>query len=492
MRTKNKQATFVTFNRSLFISSLFGTILLIGSLALSTQAYSAPDPCSLAGQNNIDQCAWNTFAGYLENDTWQAWSSTSDLLDQKSPRPSGSRFIPEACNALSVANPNLRSISQVGKVADSIFEAGSTGSNRKYTWSGSSQHSNGIGVSGDPVIASNGTFIRYEIMINEIAYDWVVTNKLYKGSTLETWGGDLIFPDGSVVIKNAWMPLKGLPAGKFYTEELLVYTSPRYLSNSTDNTCEVQTMALVGQHIASKTSAQPAWTWATLEHRYAAPDCTAVQADSGVNQTCPTAADKTAALGTSGLSDFLLNPTSCSDGKCASCNTKPAFNCKDDKAYCIDVDPNASGGYTHSCRQVAPSYYRGKAGESQSTLSNDNYMLISTQWYNQGTKGDVKTGDVNIASTVRNNKNRGSIKPASTKTATTPTLSVLGNSTMETYERSNCVGCHSSSVYKQSNGTQISTDFMFWMTVEVPCGANGNDPTCEAAAPAAQSSKSKN
>ena len=321
-------------------------------------------------------------------------------------------------------------------------------------------------------------------MINQTAYDWVTENNLYSANTLETWTGDLTCPESSVVIKNAWMELGGLPTDEFYTEELLVYTAPNLLADPGD-ACERKTMALAGQHIATKTSTQPAWTWATIEHRYAAPDCTAAQPDGGVNTSCPDPATKAAALSGTGLSAFLLNPGHCSGGSgaCASCNAKPSFNCSAnttgiDQAYCVDAAPNSAQGMTQACRQVAPSYYRSQAGEEQSDLSDDNYMLIATQWYS-----GAGSGDINVAPTVRASSNRINIKPPSTKTAATPTLSLVGNTTMETYERSNCTGCHSSSVFKQSDGTQMSTDFMFWMTVEVPCGANGDDASCEAATP---------
>ena len=74
--------------------------------------------------------------------------------------PSGSRVVPAACHDLHIAHPTLRVISQVGKVADTVFEAGDV-TTRHYTYTGANQRSNGIGLSGDPVIASNGTFLRY-------------------------------------------------------------------------------------------------------------------------------------------------------------------------------------------------------------------------------------------------------------------------------------------------------------------------------------------
>jgi hypothetical protein len=450
----------------------------------------AADPCTLSGQSNIDQCAWNTFAANLADGMWIDWSSTADLLNQKSPGPSGSRFVPAACHALSIQYPNLRVIAQVGKVADTLFEAGTVTSSR-YTYTGGGtdtpHRQNNVGLSGDPVVASNGTFLRYEIILNPTAYDWIVEQSLYKAATLETWTGDLTFPESSVVIKNAWMELGGLPSDQFYTEDLLVYTAPNLVDDPGDS-CEKKTMALAGQHMATKTSAQPAWTWATFEHIYAAPDCTAVQQDSGVNASCPEPATKMAALMGTTLSNFLLNPTQCSDGSgaCASCNAKPSFNCDPntsnvDQAYCVDRAPNSARGLTQACRQVTPSYYRTQADENQSTLNNDNYMLISTQWYS-----GAGSGDINVAPTVRNRDNRGNIRPASTRTVASPTRSVLGNSTMETYERSNCIGCHSAAVFKGTSApgaAGISTDFMFWLTVEVPCGANGDDSSCEAAAP---------
>lgn len=464
---------------------LYASLLLLCWCVLPAAADT--DPCTLSGQSNIDQCAWNTFASFLSGNTWASWSSTADLLDQQTPGPSGSRFIPPACATLHSQNPSLRVIDQVGKVNDSVFEAGDTGSTRTYTWTGSGERSNGVGLSGDPVVAANGTFLRYEILINPTEYDWVVANGLYKASTLESWNGDLIFPDGSITIKNAWMELGDLPADQFHTEDLLIYT-PGSLLESSDDACEKKTMALVGQHLATKTSANPGWTWATFEHVYAAPDCTGSMPDAntgGTNTTCPDSSTKSSQLSGSTFSSYLLNPTQCSGG-CAGCNTKPSYNCQPgstgaDTSYCVDASPNSSAGTSQLCRQVAPSVYRDAAGENQSTLSNSQYLLIATQWFPNG-----GSGDINNAPTVRLQSNRDGIKPASVPDSAGGTLtkSVLGNTTMESYERSNCMGCHSSSVFKQSSGTQISTDYMYWMTIEVPCGANGDPTVCPTGAPA--------
>ena len=463
--------------------------VLLGALILPGYSGAAPesgiipplepgiviiDPCTLVGQENIDQCAINTFNGYLNNKTWSSWSSTSDLLDQKNPGDFGSRFVPKTCtDYLATVKADdkknksknystyakLRVLSQVGKVNDSIFEAGAVAT-KTYTWEGTGHRSNPVGLSSDPVLAANGQFLRYEILLNPIAYNWVIANSLYKASALDTWSGDLIFPLQSQVVKNAWVEHTGTVVSglAMHTEDLLVYTSASFNSTKTAS-CVKKTMALVGQHLVTKTSNNPAWTWATFEHNQSAPYCTAADADGttgGVNLSCPASPVS---------SGYILND--CATGVCSTCNTPPTKastkDCASSSGYCVDK-PKISK--SQLCRQLTNT-------QLPSIAAGTNYQLISTQWY----KGS-NTGDVNNAPSVRPQGNRGNIRPT-----TVGGKSLLGNSSMESYERSNCIGCHSSSVYTQPGSTAakpkfISTDFMFWMTIEVPCGANGNNKAC--------------
>ena len=49
----------------------------------------------------------------------------------------------------------------------------------------------------------------------------------------------------------------------------------------------------------------------------------------------------------------------------------------------------------------------------------------------------------------------------------------LANTTMESYERSNCMGCHAKSkAGGSSEGGDYSTDFMYWLKYEVAAAGN--------------------
>lgn len=429
-------------------------------------------PCTVSPtvqtQKTIDQCAINTFTGYLTANTWSSWSSTSDLLDQKNPGVFGTRFVPKTCTDYLAtvkaddtknktnnysAYSKLRVLSQVGKVSDSIFEAGDSHTMTKsYTYEGKGHRANAEGLSSDPVLAANGQFLRYEILLNETAYNYVQNKGLYKKSVLDAQTKDLVFTLNSQVIKNAWVEHTGTVVGglTMHTEDLLVYTSASF--NSTNKaSCEKKTMALVGQHLVTKTSNNPAWTWATFEHKQSAPICT-VADGGGVNLTCQTSP---------AASGFILNNCA-TPGECNTCNAPPkkATACKSTGGYCVDTPQIKQA---QLCRQLTAAQLASKSTKPT------HYQLISTQWYPGGGSG----AQIN-ASVVRPKTNRGNILPT-----TVGGKSVLGNTSMESYERSNCIGCHSSAVYNQPGSTTttnfISTDFMFWMTVEVPSGAAYNN-----------------
>ncbi len=255
------------------------------------------------------------------------------------------------------------------------------------------------------------------------------------------------FALSSVVVNNAWVEYSDDVAKQsMYTEDLLIFTAADYNSNGQDS-CEQKTMGLVGQHLVTKTKKNPAWTWATFEHNNSAPFCSKSDASSGVNSSCPTT-DK---------SSYILNACAGGESGCEPCNTAPSI-CTG--GLCIDNPENVIKP-AQLCRQITNSQWPSQA-------AGQDYQLIATQWFQGG-----GSGDINNAPTVRQNSTRESIMPH-----TVGKKSVVGNASMESYERSNCIGCHSSSVYKQSSGQQISTDYMFWMTVEVPCGANGNNQAC--------------
>lgn len=395
------------------------------------------------------------------------WSSTDDLLLAVTSTyvPAyGTHYYPLACQQ--VANyQSYRVLDEIAKVDDSFFEA-SVGR-----------------LSASPVVATNGTFLRYEILISPVTYNTVVLNQWYLTSVLNSLTSPLSFPCGiesagghaaspadtgigAIVIKNAWMDATGFDLSKYHSEKILVFT-PGAENSSGQDTCELKTMALVGMHIAHKTTQQSAWTWSTFEHAANAPDCTNVPpkgSQQGVpNLTCPT---------TGGSYNFF--PSNPSDPRFQTCNATPATNAGTatcDDGFCADLAPNATAGYSRLCRQV-PLQANYKTAYAQTQACNQatgsssvwsNYSLISTQWF---TNFGANPTCQNSANTVNPNSSHTSYAPQVLLSDGQSLAPFLANTSMESYERSVCMGCHQGAVTGKSNN--LSTDLLYFLQLEVP------------------------
>lgn len=413
------------------------------------------------------------------------WSSTDDLLmaATTSGAPAyGTHAYPEVCTQIE-GYQSYRVLDELAKVDDGFFEAEKQG------------------VSSNPVIATNGTFLRYEILISEVTYGTIVSNKWYLTSVLDGLTEGLSFPCGTysaggpkaspsdpgigaITIKNAWMEADGLDPAKYHMENLLLYT-PASQNASGQETCELETMALVGQHIAHKTLQQGAWTWSTFEHAANAPDCTSTPpAEKTSKKNVPS----TGCPSTGGSYNFF--PASTSDPRFASCNSTPAINgtaaCTN--SYCVDQAPNPAGGYSRLCRQLAlkanyPTAYAQTQACNQALGSSvwSNYVLISTQWFT-GFSSTQKKTCANDVTTVALPGAVGEYAPQVTLTSSDGTRVVpyLANTSMESYERSNCMGCHTNAIVK-TNANNISTDLMYFMMLEVPAAPVNQAPSPVAA-----------
>jgi len=118
-----------------------------------------------------------------------------------------------------------------------------------------------------PLVAQNGRYVRTETLYNRIAYDYIAHRKLYLRSSLPEVPTPrpsepvVQFPDGSVVLKAAWLDLEGFsPAqkGRYYSREVM-------LKDASTGKCSVVTMGLVGLHVVVKTASRPQWIWSTFE-----------------------------------------------------------------------------------------------------------------------------------------------------------------------------------------------------------------------------------
>lgn len=247
-------------------------------------------------------------------------------------------------------------------------------------------------------------------------------------------------------------------------------------------------MALVGTHLLRKTLSQPAWVWGTFEHNNNAPDCEGLpeEGNGQANKTCPTTVSQ----------QWNFYPQECSTGgadpdACAACNTgydpmtadalaengMPAQcvtpDAMDGASWCLDQPPATIYGKSRLCRQIPyDSYYAG-ATSWDDTPPNAacqpdgtvwaNYQLISTQWATGLTNDNMcpNVQDQVFTTNVMTDLIEPKVELSS------ESRPFLGNTSMESYERSNCMGCHSKSTVNET-ADALGTDFVYFLGLEVP------------------------
>jgi hypothetical protein len=133
-----------------------------------------------------------------------------------------------------------------------------------------------------PLVDQNGNFVHYEVLMNEIEYDYVVTNQFYNIDgqlAFSQLRKPVNFPSGmnkdglnrpplpkpargAMELKLAWKQLDD----KADIPERFIQAKA-YINKGTDDkpVWELQKMGLVGMHIAIKTESSPTWIWATFE-----------------------------------------------------------------------------------------------------------------------------------------------------------------------------------------------------------------------------------
>ncbi len=118
---------------------------------------------------------------------------------------------------------------------------------------------------------------------------------------------------------------------------------------------------------------------------------------------------------------------------------------------------------TMACLQVNPRKYYPTAHEMNQacvkslgkTSAWSNYRLISTQWYNENSDA------CSTQTTVDRSLELPQVPIAGQGgKSTTP---YLANSSMETYVRANCMGCHG---HPTVGTNSVSTDFIYWILLE--------------------------
>lgn len=493
---------------------------------------------------------------------WTTWRTTGDLIDcNQTELPANGRCFdgfhyPEACTKVKDFR-NYQVLDQVGKVDDGLFQAEFKGLSASPVLTAEGTFLRYSIMLSPPLtswllgqdLQEQNTLDLMQQSMRPVAF--LCSDPKAPGSNLQ-----------SVIVKLAWMETPSARASDFYTQDLLVYTPP-WRSSTGQETCVKQSMSLVGMHIARKTVRQPSWIWATFEHRDNAPDCTALpgvgdgDGGGGPSTACPSTVSKDwnfypASCQKDGVA-----------GPCQRCNTSPLPNGSgrtqdgsrcinpgdqaryekeaaayaaareawvaagrsgaaptppaEAEAWCLDLGPATTSGVSRLCRQVGPSGYYPAATSWDDTPPNkacrpkdsvwSNYHLISTQF----SVADYSTAA--YCSNVQEMLWRDAPKktfPVVQHGVIRPLVSGLdgddraprpfmANTSMESYERSSCMGCHSKSTIEETiNGKDAflptskyepkspGTDFIYFLGLEV----SAFEPKTSSSAPVTTSTAS--
>lgn len=326
---------------------------------------------------------------------WEDWKEVSDFILPGGAAPAGwdaPRRIPAACRGIAGAE-HLRVVNRWAlnkTVASEIDQPFDTG----------------------PLIDQNGSYVRYELLVNRPMFEYLVQHRLYSRAGQQAFDGSIAFPAGNtgndgtgtvgaIMIKAAWKVMDpGDDPGRFHTVDALAYNPP---SPGVEESCAPVTLGLVGWHAAHKTDAEPQWLWSTFEQVDNVPD--QAQVDAGTI-----------------AAHYNFYDPACSD---CTVNEPPP------RPWNPDVQPFPDA-FTSQVTRVVPLTDATVAlnQQFQGILGNtvwQHYELISTQWPADATSPTDPNG--------------------------VPAPTFLANTTLETYSQgqvpqasSSCMACHGNAV----------------------------------------------
>jgi hypothetical protein len=108
-----------------------------------------------------------------------------------------------------------------------------------------------------PLVAQNGTYVRYMTSFNESEFNQILSAKWYLRANLK---GGLTFEGGSTDVKTSWIDMTNVPHPERF------YARQAWLMDLQSGACSKMTVGLVGMHIVQKTTSRPQWIWSSFEH----------------------------------------------------------------------------------------------------------------------------------------------------------------------------------------------------------------------------------
>lgn len=380
-------------------------------------------------QHGFDYYSWLTFIalnapsegaapapGNNADTQWENWREVSDLMLADGAKPGdfdSPRVIPDACKSLD-GERMLRVVRRAG--------LNKAGTHPTEVTSEVDQPFNS-----GPLIDQNGNFVRYELLVNEPMYEYIVQNNLYSKAGQRAFVGAVDFPEGNnvsgstgtmgaIMVKAAWKVMgAGDDQSTFHITPALAYNPPSENPKIAESCSEV-TLGLVGWHVAHKTDDAPQWIWSTYEH------ISNVPSDADIAK---------GAL----QSDYNFYDVNCKPGKCPLNEPPP-------RPWNPDIQPFPNGFKSQISRVTALTEATVKLNASfQAILAGtvwQNYELISTQW---PTDADSPVDPTGVPAPV-----------------------FLANTTLETYTQgevpqasSSCMDCHNNA----ADTTGRASDFTF-------------------------------
>jgi hypothetical protein len=144
-----------------------------------------------------------------------------------------------------------------------------------------------------------------------------------------------------------------------------------------------------------------------------------------------------------------------------------------DVSWCLDQPLAETAGLSKLCRQVPVQEYDPSAHAQNwmcaATLGRSSAWhtceLISTEWFNAPSSGVCETGSGPTDRTLI----RPQVPVEGDDQSTRP---FLGNTSMESYSRPNCMGCHTNASVDGTSETP-GTDMTYWLQLEVSVASAG-------------------
>lgn len=381
-------------------------------------------------QHGFDYYSWLTFislnapsdgaapaAGNDGDTQWEEWREVSDIMLPGGATPGAfdsPRVIPAECKKFKDAR-SVRIVRRpmLNKAGTHPMEVTSE---------------TGQPFDSGPLIDQNGNFVRYEILVNEPMFEYIVQNGLYSKAGQDAFTGPVQFPEGNVtsgsngtmgaiMVKAAWKVMgPGDDQSKFHITPALAY-NPATTNPKVPASCTTVTLGLVGWHAAHKTSDAPQWIWSTFEQ---------------INNVPSDADIKNGKL----AAHYNFYDPNCKGSACAPLNEPPP------RPWNPDIQPFPNGFKSQISRVTSITDATLTLNTSfQSILANlvwQNYELVSTQWPTDATSKVDPTG--------------------------VPAPVFLANTTLETYTQgevpqasSSCMDCHNNA----ADTTGRASDFTF-------------------------------